>query len=153
MERADPSKVVIQTRAFDGGTFAGWVNEGLLKVSSRREVGPKQKSDVWDASFISTLIVGMPAGHVVIDMRTEPYRVIDGNGRIGAVVDFLSEAVLHYKEGDHKAPDLDGLSPWDFGLDARVINRKVREATFSTTCIMPGTGEREFDVIAQAVRQ
>lgn len=146
-ERADPSKVVISNRGFTGGGFVDWVKEGRLKLTDRRAVGPKQKSDVWDANFIASIVAGMHPGLVVIDQRTEPYRVLDGNGRIGAVVDFLN--------GDlHNIPsDLGNMSTWDFSsLGEYVIKRKVREATFTVVCILPGTGDKEFEVLAQSLQ-
>ena len=149
-ERADPSKVVISNRGFTGGGFVDWVKEGRLKFTDRRAVGPKQKSDLWDAQFLSCVIAGMQPGSVVIDMRTEPYKVLDGNARIGAIVDFLNGETLHYPKSDR---DLDGLSLWELGpFGFRGIQRRLSEACFSLTCIMPGTGDKEADLIAQFVQ-
>lgn len=147
-QRADPAKVVISNRSIDSGMLADMVSEGRLTLANRRAIGAKQKSDLWDCHFLSGVIAGMPPGHVVIDMRVEPYRVIEGNGRIGAVVDFLGGKILN-----DPPSDLRGMSLWELGgLDERTINRRVREASFAATCIMPGTGELEFETLAQFLR-
>ena len=144
-QRADPSKVIISNRGFTGDGFVDWVKEGRLKLTDRRAIGPKQKSDLWDCHFLSCVVAGVSPGTVVIDMRTEPYKVLDGNARIGAIVDFLNGDTLR-----HPNSDMDQLSLWEFGgLGERVILRRLREASFSLVCIMPGTGDLEAERIAQ----
>lgn len=147
-KRADPAKLIIENRTLTGALASEWVQEGRLIISDRRAIGPKQKSDLWDCHFLSLVVVGVSPGTVVIDMRTEPYKVLDGNARIGAIVDFLNGDTLR-----HPNSDMDQLSLWELGgLGGRVIERRLSEAVFSVSYIMPGTGDKEFETIAQFLR-
>ena len=82
------------------------------------------------------------------DVYRSLYKVLDGNARIGAIVDFLNGDTLR-----HPNSDMDQLSLWELGgLGGRVIERRLSEAVFSVSYIMPGTGDKEFETIAQFLR-
>ncbi|MBR5950052.1 MAG: hypothetical protein IKZ87_01305 [Actinomycetaceae bacterium] len=147
MQRAAPAKTIIESRYFPAETLAEMAGDGRLLFADRRTLSHRHKDEWWDAYFISRVVVGIQPGHIVIDMRSEPYRVLVGSARVGAAVDFLNGAILCTPNAD-----LDEMSLWDFGsLGEKTIKRRVREATFSASCIMPGTGDLEFEAIKSSM--
>lgn len=122
------STLRVENQTLNGGAVLKLARSGKL------EIRPRDKSPEWDAAYIAGLLAKIQPGHFILDQRDrEHIKVIEGNARLGALIDFFNGKVdlAHAPlEVSHTNEQAQRVLIWDVHFHLSIVWEPTSDAEF-----------------------